>query len=408
LVPLAAIMASLGDQADSHGVATQLRLWYWCGVFGELYSGTTETRFANDLQDVVPWISADADEPRTVRDSQFQSERLLWLRTRNSAAYKGMYALQMKRGGRDFRTGLTIDAHAYLDDAIDIHHIFPRKWCAANDIPDGIANSIVNKTAIDAKTNRRIGGNSPSKYLATIESAEKTTRQDLDAILTSHDIDPLALRREDFQAFFNARYERLLRQIEEATGKPVNRPADGSGSPFADMEADQAAVNKRIADVIAAGESKVVEFKSTGRKNLRTGEKDPLIEWNVVKSLAGFMNGHGGTLLVGIADDGAAVGIEEDFRFLRKQDADGWELWLTDLLTTALGKVAASDVLVTIGDVDGHAVARIDVGPAARPVFATVAKGGEKRQAFLVRINNSTQEMTGQDAHDYQRARWPA
>ncbi|MGH3275956.1 MAG: GmrSD restriction endonuclease domain-containing protein [Streptosporangiaceae bacterium] len=408
LVPLAAIMVALGDQADSYGVAAQLRQWYWCGVFGELYSGTTETRFANDLQDVAAWITtADVGEPRTVRDSQFQSGRLLRLRTRNSAAYKGMYALQMKHGARDFRTGLPIDVHAYLEDAIDIHHIFPQKWCVANDITDATANSVVNKTALDAKTNRRIGGNAPSRYLATVESAEKISRQDLDAILTSHDIDPLALRRDDFPAFFNARYERLLRQIEAATGKQVNRPADGSGSPFADLEADQSAISKRIADVIAAGESKVVEFKSTGRKSLRTGEKDPAMEWNVVKSLAGFMNGHGGTLLVGVADDGTALGIEEDYKFLRKQDADGWELWVTDLLSTTLGKAAAADMLVTLGDVDGHTVARIDVGPAARPVFATSGKGGEKRPVFLVRINNSTQELTGQEAHEYQRARWP-
>jgi hypothetical protein len=319
-----------------------------------------------------------------------------------------MYALQMKHGGRDFRTGLAIDAHAYLDDAIDIHHIFPRKWCAANEIPDGIANSIVNKTAIDAKTKRRMGGNSPSRYLGTIETADKMNRQDLDAILTSHDIDPLALRRDDFQSFFNARYERLLSQIEEATGKAVNRPANGSGSPFPDLEADQEAVTKRIKDVIAGGESKVVEFKSTGRKNLHTGQKDPVIEWNIVKSLAGFMNGHGGTLLVGVADDGTAIGIEEDFPFVAKHDTDGWELWLTDLLTTTLGKVAASGIRVSLGEVEGHTVARVDVGPTARPVFATSTKAGNKRQVFLVRINNSTQEMTGQDAHDYQRVRWPA
>jgi hypothetical protein len=128
---------------------------------------------------------------------------------------------------------------------------------------------------------------------------------------------------------------------------------------------------------------------------------------SVVKSVAGFMNGHGGTLLVGVADDGTALGVEEDFPFLRKQDTDGWELWLTDLLSTTLGKVAAADVLVTFGDLDGHTVARVDVGPAVRPVFAASGKGNEKRQTFLVRINNSTQELTGPEAHDYQRTRWP-
>lgn len=409
LVPLAAIMTALGGQAESHGVANKLRQWFWCGVFGELYGGATETRFANDLQDVVAWITGETSgEPRTVRDSQFQAERLLTLRTRNSAAYKGMYALQMKRGGRDFRTGLTIDVHAYLDDAIDVHHIFPQKWCSEHSIPDGIANSIVNKTAIDAKTNRRIGGNAPTTYLGTIESVEKTNAEDVDQILSSHDIDPLTLRRDDFPAFFNARYERLLRQIEEATGKPVNRSAN-SASPYADNPTDPDAAAKRITDVIAAGESKVVEFKSTGRKNLRTGERDPAMEYGVIKSLAGFMNSHGGTLMVGVADDGRIVGLEEDYPLLGKKDSDGWELWLTDLLSNALSKAAAADVLVFIAKVEERTVARIDVGPAARPVFArTTSKTGEKKQTFLVRINNSTQELSGQEAHDYQRSRWPA
>lgn len=407
LVPLAAIMAALGDQAESHGVATKLRQWFWCGVFGELYGGATETRFANDLQDVIAWVTGETRvEPRTVRDSQFQAERLLTLRTRNSAAYKGMYALQMKRGGRDFRTGLTIDVHAYLDDAIDVHHIFPQKWCSDHGIAEGTANSIVNKTAIDAKTNRRIGGKAPTVYLATIESVEKTSAEDVDQILSSHDIDPLTLRQDDFPAFFNARYERLLRQIEEATGKAVNRSTKPA-SPYADIDKDPGSVAKRITDVILAGESKVVEFKSTGRKNLRTGEHDHAMEYGIVKSLAGFMNSHGGTLLVGVADDRHIVGLEEDYPLLRKKDADGWELWLTDLLSSALGRAAAADVLVSIAEVQERTVARIDVGPAARPVFAKIAsKTGEKRQAFLVRINNSTQELSGQDAHDYQRSRW--
>lgn len=113
-----------------------------------------------------------------------------------------------------------------------------------------------------------------------------------------------------------------------------------------------------------------------------------------------------GTLLVGVADDGTVVGIEEDFPFLgKKKDADGWELWLTNLLCTSLGKTAAADVLVTLGHLDRRTVARIDVGPAARPVFASNSRD---RPAFLVRINNSTHELAGREAHDYQRIRWPA
>lgn len=187
LVPLTAIMTALGDLADSHGVGRMLRQWYWCGVFGEMYGGSIETRFANDLQDVVAWVNG-GDEPRTVRESQFQAERLLTLRTRNSAAYKGLYAQQMKRGGRDFRTGTTIDLHAYVDDAIDVHHIFPKRWFTEHGIPAGIANSVVNKTVIDARTNRRIGGSAPSRYLAPhrVERANRFRRPRHDPAVARH------------------------------------------------------------------------------------------------------------------------------------------------------------------------------------------------------------------------------
>ncbi|UMP02303.1 DUF262 domain-containing protein [Amycolatopsis sp. EV170708-02-1] len=405
LVPLTAILVVLGDAAEGHGDRQKLQQWYWCGVFGEMYGGSTETRFANDLPDVVSWVVNDGPEPRTVREAQFQAERLLTLRTRNSAAYKGIYAMLMKRGGRDFRTGETIDVQAYLDDAIDVHHIFPQRWCSANGIADAIANSIVNKTAIDARTNHRIGSNAPSKYLARIQSGDKVSATDLDAIIRSHDIDTVALRGDDFPAFFNARFERLLKQIEEAMGKPVNRSADRSESPFVDARTDPERIREDIRTVIAAGESKVVEFKSTGRKNMRTGAKDDAMEWGVVKSIAGFMNAYGGTLLIGVADDGSIVGIEEDFTVLGKKNPDGWELWLTELIGARMGKVAAAGLDLRMGKLDGRTVARIDVPPGAKPQFATQAKG-DKKPVFLVRINNSTQELFGDDLVNYQRSRW--
>jgi hypothetical protein len=407
LAPLAAIFAVLGKNAEGHGSRQLLARWYWCGVLGEMYHGATETRFALDLQDVVAWIGGDEEEPRTIRDAQFQAERLLTLRTKNSAAYKGLYALQMKRGARDLRTGTTIDIHTYFDNAIDIHHIFPRHWCASHEVSEDVANSVVNKTPIDAHTNRRVGGKAPSAYLRVIESQDKIDSDALDEILRSHDIDPVALRQDDFGGFFNNRFERLLKQIEAAMGKPANRSADRAESPFADPEREEAALTQRIEALLAQGEGKVVEFKSTGRKNLHTGERDPRVEWSVIKSLAGFANASGGTLLVGVADDGSVLGVEEDLPCLHKQDLDGWSLWLTDAVSTALGKAIAAEVDLKFCLIEGRTVALIEVGPAASPVFAKPAKG-EDKTVFLVRTNSSTQALEGQDGLDYQLHRWRA
>lgn len=407
VVPFAAILALLGDQADNHAIRQSLRQWFWCGVFGEMYGGSTETRFANDIQDVVAWIDDDAIEPRTVRDAQFQAERLLTLRSRNSAAYKGLYALQMQRGGQDFRTGNSIDVHAYFDDSIDIHHLFPQKWCNENGVDRGLTDCVVNKTAIDALTNRRIGGNAPSVYLQRIENNEGISQYDLDAIIRSHDVDPPLLRSDDFESFFRSRFERLVKQIEEAMGKAANRAPDLIDNPFIDPESDPERLREQVAALIQAGESRVVEFKSTGRKNLHTSNQDPAIEWAVLKTLAGFMNANGGTLLVGVANDGSIVGIEEDYDFVKAKDADGWELWLTRLVETAMGKVEASELDVRFSKISERTISRIDVGPSPEPVFTTPPKG-EKRRVFVARINNSTEELDGPDLLEYRSRRWPA
>ena len=402
LLPLGAIFGQLENEAEQYATRQRLGQWFWCGVLGEMYGGATETRFANDLEDCVAWIEDDGALPRTVQAAQFQAERLLTLRTRNSAAYKGLYALQMKQGSRDFKTGLPIDVHAYMEDAIDIHHIFPRHWCDAHGIEPWIANTIVNKTALDAHTNRRIGGNAPSAYLARIESGDGIERHVLDGFLRTHDIDPLALRRDDFAQFFNGRFESQLRQVERAMGKPVNRQPDRRESPFAQGDV---ATHGGIRSLIESGESAAVEFKSTARLNLHTGEQDQAIMWAVVKTIAAFMNTNGGTLLVGVDDDGRPVGVESDYPFVKGKDRDGWELSLTTAVKNALGPVAATDLAVGFSTLEERTIARIDVRPGAEPVFAT--KKGEQRELFFARLNNSSEEISGPALLSYQKKHWP-
>ena len=405
LVPLGAIFGWMDDRAESYASQQRLDQWFWCGVLGEMYGGATETRFANDLEDCIAWLEdrADSVPPRTVRAAQFQAERLLTLRTRNSAAYKGLYALQMRQGGRDFKTGQPIDVHAYLEDAIDIHHVFPRAWCSNNNVNSSVADCIVNKTALDAHTNRRIGGSAPSIYLSRIEVEDGIEPHVLDGFLRSHDIDPMALRRDDFAPFFNQRFESLLRHTERAMGKPVNRRPDRNESPFTEQGMD---IEQGVRLVLEAGESAVVEFKSTARRNLRTKLRDPAIEWAVVKTIAAFMNTDGGTLLIGVDDHGDPIGIEPDYPFVKGRDRDGWELWLTAAVKTALGTVAATDLRVHFCTIQGRMIARIDVRPGAEPVFAT--RKGESKEVFFARLNNSTEELSGPALLTYQQKHWTA
>ncbi|MDD3621871.1 MAG: DUF262 domain-containing protein [Methanofollis sp.] len=229
IIPLAATFAILKDKAENDTVRQKLSRWYWCGVFGELYGSSVESRFAKDVPELVRWVLEGADEPTTVHDASFARSRLEELKTRRSAAYKGIFALMMREGCMDFRSGQPIDVTTYYDESVDIHHIFPKRWCKDHpdhEHPGGYQNavdSIINKTPISACTNRKIGRKTPSVYLEEIERKEQIEPGRLDEILRSHVIDPAALRTDDFRSFYEHRCEEIIRRIEAAMGKSVIR-----------------------------------------------------------------------------------------------------------------------------------------------------------------------------------------
>lgn len=226
LIPLAATFALLGDTVHESTVKSKLAKWYWCGVFGEMYGGANETRYALDVTGLITWIREGGPEPDTVTRSYFNPARLLTLQTRLSAAYKGVMALMLKAGCRDFVSGRPMDFTTFIDEAIDIHHIFPRAY-AEKRYNREKWNSIVNKTPLFARTNRILGGNAPSVYLSKIERDDKVQAQDLNNYVGSHLIDIEQLKNDCFHDFFADRAKALLDLISNAMGKTIaNRDSE--------------------------------------------------------------------------------------------------------------------------------------------------------------------------------------
>ena len=108
IVPLAAILADIGDAWEHEANRAKLVRWYWNGVFGELYGSAVETRIARDFMEVPVWLKG-GPEPSTVSETMFRADRLKTMRMRLSAAYKGVNALLMKEGAQDFRSGQKFD-----------------------------------------------------------------------------------------------------------------------------------------------------------------------------------------------------------------------------------------------------------------------------------------------------------
>jgi hypothetical protein len=222
LIPLAVVLALLGERWLEPQVRFKLGCWYWCGVFGELYGSASETRIALDVQHLLQWINdPTAAVPATVMAAGFQASRLDTLRSRTSAAYRGLYVLLQHQGAEDFFWKARMVDIDLDERGIDIHHIFPKKWCEDQGISSLVFDSIINKTAISFLANRMIGGNTPSTYLTKLETdkAVLLRPEEMDQILRTHSINPSLLRANDFDGFYQDRKAALLKLIEQAMGK---------------------------------------------------------------------------------------------------------------------------------------------------------------------------------------------
>lgn len=165
-----------------------------------------------------------------------------------------------------------------------------------------------------------------------------------------------------------------------------------------------------IQELIRRGESDRLEFKSSARWNLHTKARDERIELVIAKAVSGFLNADGGTLLIGVNDDGDVVGLANDFSVVKSPDPDRFELWLRDFLATTLGQTAAVQPIIdfTQVSVDGTAthVCRVTCPTSPRPVFLRPGKGGAQPELW-VRIGNSTRQLKVDEAVDYVMHRWP-
>jgi hypothetical protein len=218
---MAVIFTILKSKIKDSIIKEKISSWYWCGVFGEMYGGANETRYANDVGGMIDWINGGS-EPDTVQRAYFQPTRLLSLQSRLSAAYKGVMALILKAGCLDFISGSPMEFTVFLDENTDIHHIFPRAYCELKNISKTKWNSIVNKTPLFARTNRIIGGSAPSEYLKKINVNNHVDSSNLDSYVATHKIDVQDLHADNFDDYFNKRAKSLIYLISTAMSKPIS------------------------------------------------------------------------------------------------------------------------------------------------------------------------------------------
>jgi serine/threonine protein kinase len=199
--------------------------------------------------------------------------------------------------------------------------------------------------------------------------------------------------------------ERLtLRLLEKQRS---DRPADAASvmDALASIRRGLREDELDVSELIKAGESASLEFKSSLRYDLERGEKNPALERSVAKTAAGFMNAEGGTLLIGVDDRGAVIGIENDLRTLKKSpDLDGWERAFTEAMIKYLGHDAAASTSLLYSHDDRGTVAAIRCPPRSKPTWL---KEGDAEEEFFTRIGNATRLLPRQFADVYIDDNWP-
>ncbi len=145
-----------------------------------------------------------------------------------------------------------------------------------------------------------------------------------------------------------------------------------------------------------------MEFKAAVRFNIRTRAVDKNLEGVVVKTVAGFLNAYGGTLVIGIDDDGNPVGLQNDLATLPKRNVDGYQLFLRNLLNAALGADLCMRINIDFPTMDGKEVCVIRVPAAPRAVWISSVNN----KILYVRNGNSTQPLNGEQAHRYITSHW--
>jgi hypothetical protein len=149
--------------------------------------------------------------------------------------------------------------------------------------------------------------------------------------------------------------------------------------------------------IINDGETARVEFKSSFRWDNKQQKVNNALEVGVLKTLAGFMNGQGGILLIGVADDSEVLGLDHDYMTLKKRDRDGFEQAIMIAVSNKMGAQFTSLLQIVFHIIEDKEICQIIVAASPRPVY--FRQGKEK--IFYLRAGTSTRVLNIQEGVDY-------
>lgn len=271
--------------------------------------------------------------------------------------------------------------------ALERHHLFPKDhlkklgFQGTREI-----NQIANYALVEWGDNIQISNKAPQEYVPEITS--RFSQSNIDTMYRQHALPP-NWEHMEYRDFLEKRRELMAQIIAEGYKKLVSgQTEEDTGSDVFDL-----------ISLVESGESEAVEFKSTLRTNLHTNNRDQRMEQSVLKTLAGFLNTNGGTLIIGLSDDGSPVGIEVD----GFENEDKMSLHLVNIIKARMGISAMTNVHIHFDDHKNSRVLVVNCQKSQSPVFLK----DNEIERFYIRTGPSTTELTASQTQDFIKQRFP-
>lgn len=161
-------------------------------------------------------------------------------------------------------------------------------------------------------------------------------------------------------------------------------------------------LHREVESLLKQPESETLEFKSSLRWDNKLNRVNKSLEQVIMKTIAGFANHQGGSVLIGVDDEGQVLGLDMDYGTLKRKNSDGFYQMLMNLVSAWLGADICGYISVVFHQIEGKEIAQIIVSSSPRPVYL-VEKG---RNIFYLRTGNSTRELDVREALGHINTRW--
>ena len=365
-----------------------LEEFFWRMSLSFRYSSSTESKLAQDIKRIDEILKGNRPNYEDVKVYLSSPKDLIDTGFSAGSSYcKAILCLLAYHEPKDFQdNGKVILDNSWLKvaNSKNFHHFFPKAYLRKNNI--GNENSLVNITLVSADLNKRkIKAKAPSIYIQDFLDEN----EELPTSIKSHLIDDLnnfGVISDDYLVFLEKRANAIFNELKKRI----------------ELKHKEDKKEDKIKELILNGENESLEIKSTLRFDLKENIVNKKLEYVVAKTISAFLNTEGGTLIIGVDDDNNTLGLEKDIQTLTKQNIDGFELHLRQVIKKYLGDYFEKYIKVTFPKVDDKEICLILISKSGKPVFVTF----EGSESFFVRNGNSSIPKNRQEQSEYEKLHW--